>query len=92
MTATKSRPPKRKSTSEKAALVNAEYENNAKELLRAAMVRSKVSYEELAERINSMGIEITARGLENKISRGSFSAAFFLQCADALEFKVNLDS
>ncbi|MFN4185161.1 MAG: DUF6471 domain-containing protein [Hyphomonas sp.] len=34
-----------------------------------------------------MGIEVSARGLENKISRGGFSAAFLLQCSEAL--KVN---
>lgn len=41
-------------------------------------------YEALAAKLNAMGIEISARGLENKISRGGFSAAFLLQCATAL--------
>ena len=64
--------------------VNAEYEDKAKALLREYLEKTGNDYASLAEKLNGMGIEITARGLENKISRGSFSAAFFLQCTDAI--------
>lgn len=68
----------------KALPINAEYEDKAKELLRSRLRESGHDYESLAAKLNAMGIEISARGLENKISRGGFSAAFLLQCCDAL--------
>lgn len=65
--------------------INVEYEGRAKDLLREKLKRTGDTYETLAAKLNAMGIEISARGLENKISRGGFSAAFLLQCIDALE-------
>jgi len=64
--------------------VNSEYEDKAKALLREHLDKTGNDYASLAEKLNAMGIEITARGLENKISRGGFSAAFYLQCKDAM--------
>lgn len=69
----------------KALPINSDYEERAKDLLRAKMKKTGNDYETLADRLNGMGIVISARGLENKISRGGFSAAFLLQCIDALE-------
>ena len=79
MSDVKTLPPK--AQERKSVPINAEYQDKAKSLLRS-MIDS--DYEALAERLNAMGIEITARGLENKISRGGFSAAFLLQCMDAI--------
>lgn len=64
--------------------VNAEYEEKAKALIRRHLDDTGNDYASLAEKLNAMGIEITARGVENKISRGSFSAAFLMQCLDAI--------
>jgi hypothetical protein len=75
-------PPK---TAKKKLEINQEYEEKAKKLVRDA---AGYNYEALAARLNAKGIEISARGLENKISRGGFSAAFLLQCLDALEAKL----
>lgn len=69
----------------KANPVNLQYEERAKLELREALAAINMSYAELAEHLNGMGVQITARGLENKISRGGFSAAFYLMCMDALE-------
>lgn len=68
--------------------INAEYEEKAKALLKYAMAQKAVSIEELSRRLNSMGVEISAGGLANKISRGGFGSAFLLQCMEAME--VNL--
>lgn len=68
--------------------INAEYEDKAKALLKYAMAQKSVSIEELARRLNGMGVEISAGGLANKISRGGFPSGFLLQCMEALE--VNL--
>ena len=72
----------------KALPINAHYEERAKDLLRAKLKKTDNDYESLANMLNDMVIEISARGLENKISRGGFSAAFLLQCIDALEGEI----
>ena len=63
------------------------YEGRAKKALRAAMDAQGVSYDELAAKLRKKGIEISDGGLENKIARGTFSAAFMIQCMDALGAK-----
>jgi len=92
-TATKSKPKAKSSKPpmpepRKALPVNTEYEEKAKALLRFAMSQRGVGPEELAEKLNKLGVEISAGGVANKISRGGFSSMFLLQCMDALE--VNL--
>ena len=68
--------------------VNAEYEEKAKALLRYAMSQKGIGYEALAAHLEKMGIQISARGLENKISRGGFSSAFLLQCMEAMNINL----
>jgi Domain of unknown function (DUF6471) len=80
--AKKSPPPKPEAR--KDIPVNAEYEEKAKALLRYAMVQKRIGIEDLAARLEEMGVEISAGGLANKISRGGFSSAFLLQCMEAM--------
>ena len=39
-----------------------------------------MSYKQLAERLEAMGIHETERKINNKVSRGDFTAVFFVQC------------
>lgn len=64
-----------------------EYETRAKNLLKAELKRRGVTYAQLAERLSAMDIHETERNLNNKISRGGFSAAFLLQCLEAAEVR-----
>ncbi|WP_027058029.1 DUF6471 domain-containing protein [Mesorhizobium loti] len=57
-----------------------EYETRAKNLLKAELKRKGVTYAQLAEKLSAIGVHETERNLNNKISRGGFSAAFLLQC------------
>ena len=68
----------------KAHPVNAEYEARAKNLLKAELKRRGVTYAQLAERLTAMGVDENERNLNNKISRGGFTAAFLLQCMCAI--------
>jgi hypothetical protein len=43
-----------------------------------------VTYARLAERLGEMGVHETERNLNNKISRGGFTAGFFVMCLDAI--------
>ncbi len=61
-----------------------QYQAKAKGLLRAEMVRRNLSYEDLAEKLKSIGIEDSPKNLSNKVGRGSFTAGFFLQCLEAI--------
>jgi len=61
-----------------------EYEERAKNLLKAEIKRKGLTYADLAEKLTSMGIPETERNLNNKISRGGFTAAFLLQCLEAI--------
>ncbi|WP_423793545.1 DUF6471 domain-containing protein [Hyphococcus luteus] len=45
-------------------------------------------YENLAEKLKSIGIEESPRNLSNKVGRGFFTAGFFLQCLDSLGVKT----
>lgn len=64
--------------------VDKEYQEKAKGLLRAEIVRRNLSYEDLAEKLESIGVEESPKNLSNKIGRGSFTAGFFLQCLEAI--------
>jgi len=55
-----------------------------KGILKGELKRRNVSYRELAERVEAMGIHETERNINNKISRGGFTAVFFVQCLKAI--------
>lgn len=61
-----------------------DYHALVKNILKAELKRRGVSYRELAERLASIGVHETERNIANKISRGGFSAAFFVQCLDVI--------
>ena len=68
----------------KLAPANVEYEEKAKNVLKGELKRKGVTYALLAEKLESIGVHETERNLNNKISRGGFSAAFLIQCLDVL--------
>ena len=61
-----------------------EWSDRVKGLLKAELKRRNLGYRELAEKLTAMGIPETERNLANKISRGGFTAAFFVQCLVAI--------
>lgn len=66
------------------AEIDAIWGEKAKRLLRAQMTLKGVNAAGLAERLTAMGIQETEKNIANKIARGGFSGAFFLQCLTAL--------
>ena len=61
-----------------------EWNERATNLLKSEMARAGVGYEELISRLQEIGIEEGYKGLANKVNRGAFSFAFFMQCMKAL--------
>jgi hypothetical protein len=64
--------------------VTVEYETRAKNLLKGELKRRGITYAQLAERLAGLGISENERNLNNKISRGGFTAAFLIQCLEAI--------
>lgn len=53
-------------------------------ILKAELKRRNIGYRELAERLTAMGTPESDRNIANKISRGGFTAAFFIECLIAI--------
>jgi 3-mercaptopyruvate sulfurtransferase SseA len=64
--------------------VVAPYEDKAKNILKSELKRRGITYAQLAEKLKSLGVQESERNLANKISRGSFTAAFFMMCMDVI--------
>jgi len=67
--------------------INVEYEAKAKNLLKAELKRKGITYAQLAALLAERGVQETERNLNNKISRGGFTASFLLLCLDAIGVK-----
>ena len=71
----------------------APYELQAKNILKAELKRRGLTYGQLAEKLAAIGVKENERNLANKISRGSFTAAFFMMCMDVIGVRqVSLES
>ena len=60
------------------------WELEARRILRSELVRHGITYQGLAMRLQAIGLEETHRSVANKLSRGTFSFVFFLQCMKAM--------
>ncbi len=57
---------------------------HVKGLLKAELKRRNISYRDLSEKLYEIGISETELNIKNKISRGGFTAVFFVQCLTAI--------
>ena len=61
-----------------------EWIERVKRLLKAELTRRDVSYRELADRLQRVGVTDNERNISNKISAGGFSAVWFFQVMEAI--------
>lgn len=61
-----------------------EYETRAKILLKGQLKRRGITYAGLVEKLAAIGITKNERNLNSKTRRGGFTAAFLLQCLNAI--------
>ena len=61
-----------------------EWQARVKRMLKAELKRRGVSYKQLCGLLEAQGIHETERNINNKISRGGFTAVFFVQCLVAI--------
>jgi hypothetical protein len=59
-------------------------------VLRAQLKLQDIGYRELAERLAKIGVKESEQNLANKFSRGSFSAVFLFQVAEAIGKKITI--
>lgn len=57
-----------------------DWNDKVKRLLKSELIRRGISNSDLAKMLEQIGIEETKSSIDSKISRGTFSASFFLQC------------
>ena len=61
-----------------------QWENKAKTLLRVEMMKQGLSYKDLQAKLAAIGVVEEEPAIRNKVGRGKFSAAFLLQCLEAI--------
>jgi len=64
------------------------WQAKVKGLLKAELARRGLSYSDLADKLSAIGIKDNERNISNKISRGTFTAVFLLQCFEAIGTKT----
>ena len=64
-----------------------EWHDLVKGMLKGEMKRRNLTYDQLAEKLEAIGVHADVRNLRNKVSRGGFSAVFFVQCLKAIGAK-----
>lgn len=60
------------------------WDDKAKRLLKSEMVKRGFTNADLVGLLNEIGVEETKASIDSKISRGSFSATFLLQCLSVI--------
>jgi len=61
-----------------------EWETRVTNILKAELKRKGVTYSQLVEKLADIGISEKEVNIRNKLARGKFSAAFMIQCMDAI--------
>lgn len=61
-------------------VINITDAEDAKSVLRAEMAKRNISRQQLADMLSTPEELVTKASIDNKMSRGTFSADFFLQC------------
>lgn len=70
------------------AQVEKAWREQAKGLLKVELKRQSLTYEEVAKRLQAIGVDETEVSVRNKISRGTFPATFLLQVMHALGVRL----
>jgi hypothetical protein len=61
-----------------------QWQQRVRGLLKAELARRDVTYTELVNRLAAIGVSQSEQNIANKLSRGTFTAAFFVQCLEAI--------
>lgn len=62
----------------------AHWEDRAKGLLKSEIKRRNLTYVQVVDKLAAIGVKEDERNFRNKVARGKFTAAFLLQCLEAI--------
>ena len=66
-------------------VVEREWEDKVKRLLKSELAKKGVTYAQLVGKLAEIGVMDSEPNIRNKLSRGKFTAVFFIQCLVAIE-------
>ena len=69
-------------------MTDEEWQDRVKGLLKGELKKRNLGYRDLSEKLAMIGVHDSERNISNKLSRGSFTAVFLIQCLDAIECKT----
>jgi hypothetical protein len=61
-----------------------EWQKRVRGLLKAELALRDISYKELVDRLREIGVKESEANIANKLARGTFTAAFMVQCLLAI--------
>jgi 3-mercaptopyruvate sulfurtransferase SseA len=61
-----------------------DWNERAANLLKSELKRHGLTYGQLVEKLAAIGVAEKEVNVRNKLSRGAFTAAYFLQCLEAI--------
>lgn len=65
-------------------MAKTDWNAKAANLLKSELKRRGVTYAQLIEKLAAIGVEEKEVNVRNKLSRGAFTAAYLLQCMEAI--------
>ena len=65
-------------------MADVNWNERAANLLKSDLKRHGVTYAQLVEKLAKIGVEEKEVNVRNKLSRGTFTAAYLLQCLEAI--------
>lgn len=69
-------------------MAKTDWNARAANLLKAELKRHGVTYAQLVEKLEKIGVEEKEVNVRNKLSRGAFTAAYLIQCLEAIGCKA----
>ena len=64
--------------------MDTDWQTRVKGILKSELKRRNVSYKDLVDKLGAIGVRETEPNIRTKISRGGFTAVFFVQCLTAI--------
>ena len=61
-----------------------DWERRVQTILKVEMAKRNLTYKQLSEKLAGLGVVESEPNIRNKLSRGTFSAVFLIQCLEAM--------
>ena len=65
-----------------------DWERRVQTMLKVEMTKRNLTYKQLSEKLAELGVVESEPNIRNKLSRGTFSAVFLIQCLTAIGAKT----